>query len=420
MTCFLLCFLAACSSASVGQPVITHITPTPAMSGGEPVLPHSQIHFQDAPLPTLNDLRFDTGDWTLAGHDGASTRSIILPPCCDAGVPAPLWYHPLGTPLLFAPVVGGTHVYLLATDGYLHVLNAQTGEEQWRVAVGGELTSNGLALAHGSIYVALDGHFIAALNANTGLEEWRFDTGGVIRGAPLVVGRVLLVASGANSLWCLDALTGAKYWVFHSEDTLDQFWPTETTQAVGDGVVFVALGASNEFNALSLQTGRKMWEIALDERMTGGPMLDEALGLVYVVMWSGRVVALDAHTGTIRWDVHLAGGSESSPALSQRLGMLYIGGFDGVVDALDASTGRLYWQLSMGSAVTASPAVVQAGQQNWVIIALQQGLCQVIDAATGRQLYAWRVGEVRASPVIAQGILYQASLGDSGLFAFTL
>ncbi len=418
--CLLLCLLTACSSPSPNQSTFTHVTPTPARSGGEPVLPYSQIHFQDAPLPTANDLRFDNGDWTLAGHDSASTRSVVLSSCCNTKAPAPLWYHSLGTPLLYAPVVGNGRVYLLGSDGYLHVLNAQTGEEQWRVSVGGELTSNGLALAHGRIYLALAGHFIAALDANTGQEQWRFDTGGVVRGAPLVVGRELLVASGPNSLWCIDALTGAKYWVFHSEDTLAQFWPTRTTPAVGDGKVYVALGASNEFNALSLQTGRKMWEVALDERMIGGPLLDEASGLVYLVMWSGRVVALDAHTGAIRWDVHLPGGSESSPALSQRLNMLYIGGFNGSFYALDASTGKPNWRISLGSAITASPLVVQIGEQNWVVLASQSGPCQVVDANTGKQLYTWKLGELRADPIVAQGVLYQASLGDSGLFAFTL
>jgi hypothetical protein len=74
----------------------------------------------------------------------------------------------------------------------------------------------------------------------------------------------------------------------------------------------------------------------------------------------------------------------------------------------------------MGSAVTASPLVVQGTTQTWVIAASQAGVCLVVDASSGKVLYTWRLGELRASPVVARGVLYQASLGDQGLFAFQL
>jgi outer membrane protein assembly factor BamB len=416
----LIALFSACDSALNPAPSIPYKTPTPVMAGGEPVLPYSQIVFHDAPLPGQADLQFNSSTWTLSGHDGASTRSIVLPSCCSTATPTPLWYHLVGTPLLDSPVVGYGHIYVVAADGYLHVLNMQTGEEQWRVAVGGEQTSNGIALAHGMIYVAREGHFIAALDANNGQERWRFDTVGVVRAAPLVVGRILLVASGPNSLWCVDALTGEKYWAFHSEDALEQFWPTRTTPDVANGKVYVALGASTEFNALNLRTGRKVWEYALHERMTGGPVLDEARGLVYVVTWSGRVVALDARVGRVRWETRLPAGSESSPALSQQLNMLYLGSFDGSMYALDADSGQIRWHMSAGSAVTASPVIVQTTAQDWLVVATSGGSCLVLDARMGSQLHAWSLGELRAAPIVAQGVLYQASLGDQGLFAFTL
>ena len=415
----ILCLLSACGG--INRPAMVYTTPTPATAAGEAVLPHSQIHFHDAPLPTRADLNFTSGNWTVAGHDSYSTRAVILPACCSTvtASPRPLWYHSLGVPLLESPVISAGRLYLPAADGYLHVLNARSGEEQWRVALGGELAANGLAFAHDIVYVARDGHYIAALDAASAKERWRFDTIGVVRGAPLIVGRVLLVSSGANSLWCLDALTGQQYWVFHSEDALMQFWPTRTPPVVAGGRVYVALGASSEFNALDLRTGRKVWEVALPERVTGGPLFDQALGLVYLVTWSGRVIAFAARTGKVQWDVHLPAGSESSPALSPG-NMLYLGGFDGYLYALDAATGQLRWRSFMGSAITASPLVVQENTQTRVIVASQAGVCSIVDALSGKVLYTWRLGELRASPVVARGVLYQASLGDQGLFAFQL
>src|SRR5712691_1074444 len=411
--------LAACASTPPSPVVILIKTPVATLAAGEPILPYSQILLHAAPLPLAADYHVDRNNWTLAGYDTAATRDVALPDCCSTS-PAPLWFQSLGTPLLEPPLESGGLLYLLASDGYLHVLNARNGAEQWRVAVGGELTSSGLALGHGLLYLAYEGHYLAALDARSGQTRWRYDTVGSVRGVPLVIGREVLVASGANSLFCLDALTGEEYWLFHSEDALTEFWPTRTIPVVADGLVYVALGASNEFNALSIRTGRKVWEVNVHERMTGGPMLDAALGLVYIVTWSGRVLAIDAHSGSIRWDLHIPGGSESSPALSLRPGILYLGGFAGYLYALDAATGRLNWRLKIGSSITTSPVVVQAAAQDWVIGASQDGNCLILDARSGKQLNTWRLGELRAPPIVANNILYQASLGDQGLFALKL
>src|SRR5579872_1961326 len=416
----MLLFLAACAPNAPTPSVTVQKTPTPAMAGGEAILPHSQIFLHEAPLPTAADMRFDNGDWTLAALNGASTRSVVLPGCCAAQTPSPLWFHALGTPLLDAPIVSNGRIYLLASDGYLHVLKTRDGTELWRLPVGGEMAANGLALAHGILYLGLAGHYIAALDATTGQQRWRFDTIGLVRAAPIVVGHEVLVASGPNSITCLDAFTGEEYWAFHSEDALAQFWPTDTTPAIASGVVYVALGASNEFNALNLQTGRKEWEAGLRERMIGGPVLDETLGLVYVVTWSGRIAALDMHTDAERWNYYLPGGTQSSPALSLEAGLLYIGGYNGSMYALDAHTGRLRWSVAMGSPVTAPPVVIATATQLLLIVATQGGMSVVLNAQTGQQRSALHLGELRAAPIVAQGILYQASLGDQGLFAFKL
>ncbi len=419
--CIILCLCSACSTSSYHQ--VTPVATTAVLAGGEAILPYSQIHFHDAPLPTQAEMRLPANAWSLAGYDSTATRAVTLPSCClgrTSATPAPLWFRSFGTPLLNAPIIGNNHLYLLAPDGYLHVLDMRSGAEQWRVPVGGEMTSNGLALANGLLYLAMAEHSIAALDANTGQLRWRFDTVGVVRAAPMVVGRDVLVASGANSLLCLDSLTGEEYWAFHSEDALAEFWPTHTPPAIANGLVYVALGASNEFNALDLRTGRKVWEAALGERMTGGPMVDEALGLVYVVTWSGRIVAYDTRTGKLRWSAHIPAGSASSPALSLQFDTLYLSGFAGYLYAFAAASGRLSWRTAMGSAIVASSTVVQFGKQEWVIVATQGGECVIVNAQNGMHLYHWQLGELRAAPIVANTTLYQASLGDHGLFAVRL
>ncbi len=411
--------LTACASTSPAPVVIPIKAPPPTLAAGEPILPYSQILLHDAPLPLAVDYSVDSRNWTLANYDLSATRDVTVPNCCSVP-PAPLWYQSLGTPLLQAPLESNGLLYLLASDGYLHVLNARNGAEQWRLATGGQLTSDGMAMAHGLLYLAFDGHYFAALDAQSGRIRWRFDTVGSVRGVPLVIGREVLVSSGANSVFCLDALTGEEYWAFHSEDTLAQFWPTRTMPVVANNMVYVALGASTEFNALNLRTGRKMWEVNLHERMTGGPLLDVAQGLVYLVTWSGKVVALDMRSGAVRWQFQMAGGSQASPALDQQAGVLYAGDYNGDLYALDASTGEARWHSSVGSSLNTAPLVLQTPQQTFLAVATQAGQLQLLDAHSGQQLVAWKLGELRASPVEAQGVLYQASLGDRGIFAFQL
>jgi outer membrane protein assembly factor BamB len=413
--------LASCAPTPTSTvPVVISIkTPVSATAGGEPILPYSQILLHNAPLPLATDYSVDSHNWTLAGYDTSATRDVTMPDCCSAS-PAPLWFQSLGTPLLTSPLESNGLLYLFASDGYLHVLNAQNGVEQWRVAIGGELTSDGLALGHGLLYLAFDGHYLAALDARTGRMRWRYDTVGNVRGVPLVIGREVLVSSGANSIFCLDALTGEEYWAFHSEDTLAQFWPTRTMPVVANNTVYIALGASTEFNALSLRTGRKQWEANLHERMTGGPLLDVVQGLVYVVAWSGKVVAFDMRSGVLRWQYQMASASQASPALDQQAGILYAGDYNGDLYALDAATGQPRWHISTGSTLNTAPLVLRASQRAWLALATLGGQLQLLDAHSGQQLAVWKLGELRASPVAVQGLLFQASLGDRGIFAFQL
>jgi len=184
--------------------------------------------------------------------------------------------------------------------------------------------------------------------------------------------------------------------------------------------VYVALGASTEFNALNLRTGRKMWEVNLHERMTGGPLLDVALGVVSLVTWSGKVVAFDMRSGAARWQYQMASASQASLALDQQAGVLYTGDYAGDLYALNAATGQARWHSSVGSSLDTAPLVLQTSRQRLLAVASQDGQLQMFDAQTGQRLAGWKLGELRASPVAAQGVLYQASLGDRGIFAFQL
>src|SRR5450755_4779051 len=104
--CIILCICSACSTGPSHQATVTPVSTTPALAGGEVILPYSQIHFHDAPLPTRADLRLPVNEWSLEGYDSTATHAVTLTSCCDVQssgtpvIPAPLWFRSFGTPLL--------------------------------------------------------------------------------------------------------------------------------------------------------------------------------------------------------------------------------------------------------------------------------------------------------------------------------
>src|ERR1700680_4018422 len=80
--CVILCICSACITGPSHQATVTPVATAPALAGGEAILPHSQIHFHDAPLPTQADLRLPVNVWSVEGYDSTATRAVTLTSCC--------------------------------------------------------------------------------------------------------------------------------------------------------------------------------------------------------------------------------------------------------------------------------------------------------------------------------------------------
>jgi eukaryotic-like serine/threonine-protein kinase len=395
-------------------------TPTPQFAGGEPVLPQLQKLYRDAPLPAGGITGSDQS-WPLAGHDPANTSAAVAPAL--RGVMR--WFFQTPGPVLASPVAAAGLVLLNGGDGVFYAVDGATGSLKWRAPVGDTLVAGTAAVSDGVIYVAAQGHGLMALSLSTGLPLWTVDTSLPVRAAPLVDGALLFVLAGANDLLCLDRRTGTEYWEFKSEDVLANFWPSQGQPAIttGDGgLVFVALGASTEFNALRLRTGRKAWEQTVDSRMVGSPVYDAQAGLVFAATWSGHIYAMDIHTGTVRWRFSLpqagvpGAGLAAGPALAN--GTLFIGDYAGQLIALDASTGKPRWIYQGQGAVVAAPVVrLVNGTAEDVYVTGEDGSLIALNGASGLQEWHIYLGELRSAPALAQGELLIGSVGAHGLFA---
>lgn len=396
-------------------------TPTPQFAGGEPVLPQLQKLYQDAPMPSRSDIASANQSWSLAGHDAANSFATTGSPVQGRTG----WFFQTPGPALAAPIVADGLALVNGGDGVLYAVDSSTGILRWRVPVGDALVAGTPALAGNVVYVAAQGHGLMALDVHAGASLWKIDTQLPVRAAPLVVGSLLFVMVGANELLCLDRLSGKEYWAFKSEDVLSNFWPSQGQPAItvdDGGLVFAALGASTEFNALSLRTGRKVWEQTVDSRLVGSPVYDAQLGLVFVATWAGHVYGMDAHTGTIKWRFALpeAGtinaGFAAGPALANAT--LFLGDYTGQVIALNARTGKPRWVYQDHGSIVATPVVRVANNEEMdVYVSSQNGDLIALNGTNGSLEWRLYLGELRSPPALVNGTLFVGSVSEHGLFA---
>ncbi len=203
-------------------------------------------------------------------------------------------------------VVGGT-VVLTSTDGSVIALDAANGRDQWRVNVGGAV-STGAGFDGKLAAVVTRSNELVALNAEAGGKElWRARLGAQVYTAPLVAGGRVFVVAADRSVSSFDATSGRKLW---------------TQTRTGEPLVLQQAG--------SLQ----------------------AVGDTLVVGLSGRLVGLNPGNGTVRWEVPLASprGTNEIERLVDIVGRtsrvdntVCARAFQTVVGCVDAVRGTLQW-----------------------------------------------------------------------------
>jgi len=197
-------------------------------------------------------------DWTTFGHDAsrdfASTCPTVPTPANVATL-TPRWVVRSSDVVTAQPAVSAGTVYVGAWDGTFYALDLATGATRWQTALGsaapapwtdnhndafGQITSSAaVATVQGRLTVfAAAADSLYALDAQSGAILWRFDadpqqpTGrGEIESSPVVWPGApnghpwVLVGSDSNQstdypgegLWAIDAVTHAAVWHFNPE-----------------------------------------------------------------------------------------------------------------------------------------------------------------------------------------------------------
>ncbi len=318
---------------------------------------------------------------------GALVWSVVLEPDISTGA---IFSSPveadgriiIGT-VSMPPDRGGTHGFL----GSVVALDAWTGAEAWRVAVGSAEPGSGTAIGIWSS---------AAVDRGRGLVY--VGTGNTNRGDP--------TDSLGNALLAIDYRTGNVAWLYRFvNDRVD------TDVDVGaapnlftvDGRDLVGVGCKcGDYAALDRETGQLVWRTSLTPGgPPGGVMTTSAFDedAVYVHSYdfthdpaTEHVFSLDLRDGSVRWQRVFENADWAAPGRVLVNGVLFQGTTEALV-ALDIETGDVLWQQSPGGPIGGGVSV----SSGYVLVGYNDGWDFEPPARGG--LVAYRVaGRLAASP----------------------
>ena len=294
-------------------------------------------------------------------------------------------------------------------DGWLHAVRPD-GSVVWELDAGGKIGP--LAIDGDTVYAGSSMGQLHAVAIATGKERWRYKAEEDLTTRPAVRDGALFVASLEDTLYCLDAATGAWRWHHRRESKGAGFTVFGAASAVlGPDAVYGAY-SDGFVAALDPATGAVRWERRVSP--PGDPADVDALafdsGRLYAAAYSGAVIGLDAKTGETLW-------SFAAPAVTQLSvqGGLVIAVTPTTIHALSPADGTAAWSTPLGAG-TAAGAPILLGK--WLFVPANHGGLRVLELATGRTLRTFDPGTgVSSTPGLRGGRAYVLSNGGD-LFAF--
>lgn len=214
--------------------------------------------------------------WYTLHHDAMRTGRTQYSP----GVPFNYAWHKEYWDELIAPeaepIVAEGLVFFGTFKGNLRALNADTGEEQWKLDLGAPI-HHSPAYDAGRLYAATMGGLVIALDAKTGKEAWRFpaEQRGGFAASPTVYGGLVCIGDRAGDLYAIDAATGKMKWKTPLGAMILQ------TAAVKDGKLAIA-AEDLVPRLIDVTTGKELWK---GLQMTGATVRG-----YYPVFWNDLVL----------------------------------------------------------------------------------------------------------------------------------
>ncbi|MFM0224878.1 outer membrane protein assembly factor BamB [Paraburkholderia dipogonis] len=247
---------------------------------------------------------------------------------------------------LFSPVAVGNAVYAAGANGSVAKIDAQTGQDVWRVklhddlsaGVGSDGTLTAVGGLKGDVYV---------LGAD-GKQLWTAKAPGEIISPPLVGNGLVVVRTVDGQIVAFNAQTGEQKWNYRNRAVPLNLRVSSGMTFAGDAAVLAGF-PGGAFAAINLQTGDNYWQtpVSYPKGVTEVERINDVTGpptLVgsetCAVTFQGQIGCFDANSGRAVWEKAFS----STSGLAQDDGAVVAADDWSVVSAFDVSSGAPLWK----------------------------------------------------------------------------
>jgi len=330
--------------------------------------------------------------------------------------------------LAASPVIGDGKLFAMDTEGVVTAFDAASGARRWSRNLGAKgdgassVFGGGASFDSGRVYVTTGVGDVAALDANTGEQVWKVHPAGPLRGSPTIAFNAVYVMTQDNQIAALDVTDGKLLWN-EAASTAQAGVFGVAAPAAAQGTVIAGF-SSGELVAYRYENGRTLWSDALARTsistevgsltdIDADPIIDN--GRVYALGQGGRMAAYELVTGQRIWELNLAG--ISTPAIAGD--WIFTLTDDAELLAIARSSGKVRWMAQLRKYkkekkrkhLISWVGPVLAGNRLW--IANSEGLIACADVMDGTVSDFMKLGSgVSLPPVVANGTLYV--LDDGG------
>ncbi|MFM0627717.1 outer membrane protein assembly factor BamB [Paraburkholderia xenovorans] len=247
---------------------------------------------------------------------------------------------------LFSPVAVGNAVYAAGANGSVAKIDAQTGQDLWRVklhddlsaGVGSDGTLTAVGGLKGDVYV---------LGAD-GKQLWTAKAPGEIISPPLVGNGLVVVRTVDGQIVAFNAQTGEQKWNYRNRAVPLNLRVSSGMTFAGDAAVLAGF-PGGAFAAINLQTGDNYWQtpVSYPKGVTEVERINDVTGpptLVgsetCAVTFQGQIGCFDANSGRAVWEKAFS----STSGLAQDDSAVVAADDWSVVSAFDVSSGAPLWK----------------------------------------------------------------------------
>lgn len=274
----------------------------------------------------------------------ADNRSMLYAVNASTGKMA--WQHDLGKMvrhewqydfLMSSPCIYHDKIFIGTGEGNICAIDCRQGKELWKYNAGAVIRSTPAVTKNGIYFGDMKGRFYCI--DTTGKLQWKFSTNGdtlnsadygfdrnAIISSPAVYDGKVFFGSRDGNMYCLDAITGEKKWIF----SYGTSWIIASPCIYGS-MVIQGTSDGRFINAIDINSGKELWRCKTNEPLFSSPVI--VGNIVYEAGYDGVLYCVDAKSGKrIAPGFMMQALSNSSPVFDGA--NIYIVSDDGYLHAL--------------------------------------------------------------------------------------